>query len=226
MHTSNSDSNTQHTSNTADTGDTDKSSAQVGTNTTEGQPITEAKGRSAPSGKEGDDTATTIIQAGQEEEATEGKDDNTEATRTGSAGSEGPPSDESGRTTSGSTKGEDTITEPKEQRQQSDPGREQGQIYREVYEAAYMVATTLGTGKYTCADIFGMVMDNHPNIEDVLHGKEQLLGVQYAITNALKEAEAVGKIRLCGKSKMEGIVFEPVLRVRPPKKSTGKSASS
>ena len=45
MHTSNSDSNAQHTSNTADTGDTDKSSAQVGTNTTEGQPITEAQGR-------------------------------------------------------------------------------------------------------------------------------------------------------------------------------------
>ena len=122
MHTTDSDSNTQHTSNTADTGDTDKSSAQVGTNTTEGQPITEAQGRSAPSGKEGDDTATTIIQAGQEEEATEGKDDNTEATRTGSAGSEGPPSDdESGSTNSGSTKGEDTITEPEEQRQQKRP---------------------------------------------------------------------------------------------------------
>ena len=89
-----------------------------------------------------------------------------------------------------------------------------------------MVATTLGTGKYTCADVFGMVMDNHPDIEDALHGKEQLLGVQYAITNALKEAEAVGKIRMCGKSKMEGLVFEPVLRGRPPKKSTGKSAPS
>jgi hypothetical protein len=196
------DSESTTSEGTAGKRDMDKPSAQVETDSADGQPITEAKGRPATSDGEGC-TATTTNQAGQEEEATGGKDDSTEATRTGSAGSEKPPSDESRSTASDSTKGEDTITEPEEQRQQSDPGGEEGQIYRGVYEAAYMVATTLGTGKYTAADIFEMVMDNHPNIEDVTHGKQQLLVVQYAIINALKDAEAVGKIRMCGKSKME-----------------------
>ena len=129
---------------------------------------------------------------------------NTEATRTGSAGSEKPPSDGSRSTASDSTKGEDTITEPEEQRQQSDPGGGGGQIYRGVYEAAYMVATTLGTGRYTGADIFEIVMGNRPSIEDVTHGKQQLLVVQYAIINALKDAEAVGKIRMYGNPRWKG----------------------
>ena len=55
-------------------------------------------------------------------------------------------------------------------------------------------------------------MDDNPNIEEAIQEKEQLLVVQFAITNALKEAEEVGKVRMCGKSKMEGLVFEAVLR--------------
>jgi hypothetical protein len=143
-HTTDSDSDTQHTSSKSGTGNTDKPLAPVGANSMEGQPTIEAEFITAPSDKERDDTAITIIQEGQKEDTTEGKDDSTEATMTGSVESEQPSSGDRGSTTSDSTKGEDTVTETEEQRKQSDPGREQGQIYRVVYEAAYMVATTFG----------------------------------------------------------------------------------